>query len=72
MQAHRLLVHRHLVGKDGRLGEDAGRVQLGVGQHLIHFSLQTSPVFLHGLGGSLLHQGDQAFNGVRPGQDVIR
>ena len=30
-QADGLLVHRHLVGKDSRLGEDAGGVDLGVG-----------------------------------------
>ena len=39
-QAHQLFVHGDLVGKDGRLGEDAALVQLGVLEDLGHFGGQ--------------------------------
>ena len=52
-QADGLLVHGHLVGEDGGLGEDAPLVDGGGGQHLPHFLLQPLPIGGHGLDGVL-------------------
>ena len=69
-QTHRLLVHRHLVGEDGRLGENAGGVQLGVLQHFLHPGLQLGAVLGHGLGGALLHLAHQLLDAIGPGEYV--
>ena len=66
-----LLVHGNFVGEDGRLGEDAGGVQLGVGQHLGHPGLQLGAVLRHRLGGALLHQGHLVLDGLGPAEYVI-
>ena len=65
-----LLSHGDLVGEDGGLGEDAGGVDLGVGQDLVHPRLQLGPIVRHGLGGALLYQSHLLLDGVRPGEDV--
>ena len=49
VQAHRLLVHCHLVGKNGRLGEDAGLVDGSGLQYLHHLGLQPLAVGRHRL-----------------------
>mgnify|MGYP002508084382 CR=1 FL=1 len=69
-QAHRLLVHRHLVGEDGRLGENPALIDGRALEHLIHPYQQLLPVLRHRLGGTLLHPGRQGLDGPQPAQDV--
>ena len=72
MQAHRLLVHGDLVGKDGCLRQDAGLVDGGGGQHLPHLALQSLPVGRHRLGRLCLHTGHGALDGIGPAGDILR
>ena len=60
-QAHGLLVHGHLVGEDGHLGENPLLVKAVVLEQFLDLGPQALPVGLHRLGGDLLylvHQGD--------------
>ena len=69
-QTHGLLIHRHLIGKNGRLSEDTGGIQLGVGEHLVHPGLQLGAVLGHRLGRALLHLTHQFLDAGSTGEHV--
>ena len=70
-QADGLLVHSHLVGIDGGLGEDAALIKLGVLKHLRHFGAQAGPVVGHNTGGALLHPGSEGLDGACPAGHIL-
>ena len=70
-QAHGLLVHGHLIGEDGRLGEDAGLVDGRALEHLPHPGEQLLPVLRHRLGRAGLHQLGEGLDGVQPAADIL-
>ena len=70
-QADGLLVHGHLVGKDGGLGEDAAFVNGRIRQDLLELCLQTRPVVRHRLGAARLHLGNQRQDGLPPAAQVL-
>ena len=71
VQPHRLLVHRHLVGKDRRLGEDTGLIDGGGLQHLHHLVLQPLAVSRHRFRGALLHAAHRLLDGIGAAAHVL-
>ena len=71
-QADGLLVHRGLVRVDRRLGQDAGLVDAGVRQHLLHAREQLFAVLPDALGRTRFHLAHHALDRGAAAADIVR
>ena len=70
VQTHQFLVHRYLVSVNGRLGQDAGLVQLGVLEHLGHLAPQPCAIVGHNAGRPVGHLFCEPLDGRGPVQHI--
>ena len=70
-QTDGLLIHRDLIREDGRLGEDAVLIDLGILEHLRHLGLQPGAVVCHDSRGTRLHLSGEGCDGGGAGADVL-
>ena len=69
-QADGLLVDGDLIGKDGGLGQNAGLVDGGRLQDLLHLGGQARAVLRNGLRRALLDHAGDVLDGIEPAADV--
>ena len=71
-QADRLLVHGHLIRKDGGLGENPALVDLGIFQNFLHPLAELFPIRGNRFRRTNLHLFHQRGDGGGLGPDILR